>query len=246
MDARKNVVLITGGFGGIGLELGAQLMADPSTHVILAGRSIPKGEAALKRLEPRSLSGTVELLQLDVSSQESITAAAKIVEAKHGRLDALVNNAAIGTPDVPLDQLMAQSFQTNATGPMLMVEAFAPLLEKSTRTPRIINVTSGAGSIETRLDSASPFYTLKANHYRASKTALNMITACQAVEYGEKGFKVFAFCPGFTVSELGPANKAENGAKPTSEGAAPMVNILKGERDAEHGRVLKDGGQWSW
>jgi hypothetical protein len=73
-----------------------------------------------------------------------------------------------------------------------------------------------------------------------------MITACQSVEYAEDGFKVFVYCPGFTVSNLGPYNKAEMGAKPTSEGAAPIVKILKGERDEEHGKFLHADGQYPW
>ena len=74
-----------------------------------------------------------------------------------------------------------------------------------------------------------------------------MVTACQAVDHGEAdGFKVFAFCPGFTVSNLSGMNKAENGAKPTSEGAAPIVRILEGERDKEHGGYLNAGGQYPW
>lgn len=127
-----------------------------------------------------------------------------------------------------------------------MLEAFAPLLKKSTHTPRVVNVTSGAGSVTMRLDPKSMAYDLKAWQYRASKAALNMISACQVVEYGGLGFKVFLFCPGFTVSNLGPYNTAENGAKPTSEGAAPMVGILKGERDEEAGGFLHAGGSYPW
>lgn len=75
-----------------------------------------------------------------------------------------------------------------------------------------------------------------------------MITATQAVVYGKQGFKVFAFSPGFVVSNLGPQNTAENGAQDTSVGAAPMVRILNGERDGE---VVRDGflraeGQFPW
>jgi hypothetical protein len=73
-----------------------------------------------------------------------------------------------------------------------------------------------------------------------------MITACQAYEYGPLGWKVFNFCPGFTVSNLSAMNKAEHGAKPTSEGAKPMLRILAGERDAEHGGYLNADGQWPW
>ena len=162
------------------------------------------------------------------------------------RLDALVNNAAIARPPCTLAQQMSQCFQTNATGPLLMLESFAPLLKKSNGTPRVVNVSSGGGSITKRLDPTSVGYNMKSVPYRASKSALNMVTACQAVEYGGLGFKVFVYCPGFTVSNLGPHNNAENGAKPTSEGAAPIVKILNGERDAEHGGFLHETGQYPW
>jgi NAD(P)-dependent dehydrogenase (short-subunit alcohol dehydrogenase family) len=162
------------------------------------------------------------------------------------RLDALVNNAAVASPPGPLAQQMLQCFQTNATGPLLMLESFAPLLKKSNGTPRVVNVGSGGGSITKRLDPTSMGYNIKGVPYRASKSALNMVTACQVVEYGGLGFKVFVYCPGFTVSNLGPHNNAENGAKPTSEGAAPIVKILNGERDTEHGRFLHGTGQYPW
>jgi hypothetical protein len=65
-----------------------------------------------------------------------------------------------------------------------------------------------------------------------------MLTACQAYEYGPKGWKIFAFDPGFTESNLSPVNTPDYGAKPTSEGARPMLAILAGERDAEHAGFL--------
>jgi NAD(P)-dependent dehydrogenase (short-subunit alcohol dehydrogenase family) len=139
---------------------------------------------------------------------------------------------------------MNACFNTNAAGVAIMVEAFAPLLKKSTGTARIINVSSGAGSITLRLDPNTPAINAKVIHYRASKSALNMVTAEQAMEYGPLGWKLFSFCPGFTVSNLSHMNTAEMGAKPTSEGAAPMVDILNGMRDGEHGGYLKGEGQY--
>jgi len=200
----------------------------------------------MKDLKSRELPGTVELLLLDVNSEESIMAAAKEVESKHGRLNALVNNAGIAMHPGTLGQQMTQIFQTNSTGPLLIVESFAPLLKNSTSTPRIINVSSGAASIARRLDPTSMGYGMKVTPYRVSKAALSMVTACQAVEFGEQGFKVFAYCPGYTVSNLGPYNKAELGAKPTSEGAAPMVELLNGGRDEEHGKFVHGAGQYPW
>ena len=73
------------GNGGIGFELASQLITDSSKHVLLGSRSVEKGEAAVKELQSRNQPGTVELLHVDVTSDESITAAAKSVESKHGR-----------------------------------------------------------------------------------------------------------------------------------------------------------------
>jgi len=129
------------GNGGIGFELASQLLSDPSKHVLLGSRSTEKGEAAVKDLQSRKQPGTVELLQIDVTSDESITAAAKRVESKHGRcvqltlsyhqfllflnfcldlltnltrLDALVNNAAIA-----MAQARSRSKCRNASRPTL-------------------------------------------------------------------------------------------------------------------------------
>lgn len=162
------------------------------------------------------------------------------------RLDALVNNAAVALPSGNLSTQMTTCFRTNAIGPALTVELFTPLLKNSKTTARIVNVTSGAGSITRRLDPSAGFNKLREVQYRASKSALNMVTACQAVDLGPDGVKVFAYCPGFTVSNLGGFNTAENGAKPTSEGAKPIVDILNGKRDAEHGGFLHEKGQYAW
>lgn len=162
------------------------------------------------------------------------------------RLDALVNNAAVAEATGTISEQMATCFQTNATGPLLMVNAFAPLLKETNGTPRIVNVTSGTGSIAERLNRKARHYNIQETKYRASKAALNMITACQVAELGDQGFKIFSYCPGWTVSNLASFNKAMYGAKPTSEGAAPIVNILNGKRDAEHACFLHATGQYPW
>ncbi|KAF2672978.1 NAD(P)-binding protein [Microthyrium microscopicum] len=246
MAAQQKIILVTGGNGGIGYELVAQMAATSSNHVLLGSRSVEKGSTAVDELSSKGLAGTVELLQLDVTDEKSIAEAVKQVESKHGRLDALVNNAGVSTADGTLTARMNWTFQVNATGPAAIVEAFEPLLKKSTGTVRIVNVSSGAGSITTRLIATNPFYEMKVVDYRVSKAALNMVTACQAAEYGKLGWKVFAFCPGYTVSKLSNQNTEEYGAQPTSKGAAPIVDILNGKRDEEHGRFLNATGQFPW
>jgi NAD(P)-dependent dehydrogenase (short-subunit alcohol dehydrogenase family) len=199
-------------------------------------------------------------LQVDVSDENSVAAAAKVVESKHGkcvktlflidhsnssnqsiRLDALVNNAGIAIADGTTAEQILALLKTNAIGAYLMGEYFAPLLKKAAGTPRIVNVTSGAGSIGNRLDRSSPFAAHKVVPYRISKAAMNMVAACQWYELGAEGFKVFIYGPGFTESNLSSLNNVKMGAKPTSEGAAPIIAMLKGERDEDDGKYIEFG-----
>jgi NAD(P)-dependent dehydrogenase (short-subunit alcohol dehydrogenase family) len=141
---------------------------------------------------------------------------------------------------------MVDCFRTNVIGPQLMMDYFVPLLRRSGGTPRIINVTSGAGSMQMRLKPSAPGAGIRAIPYQASKSALNMVTLQAFLDYDKEGIKVFMYCPGFTASNLGSHNKVERGAKPTAEGAGPMVPILNGERDADVGKYLNWNGEWPW
>jgi len=221
-------------------------MAKGSYHVLMGSRSLEKGNAALKELQSRNLAGSVELISLDVTDDDTIERAAATVQSNHGKLDILVNNAAVAATPPPLRQQMRVSFDTNVTGPAVVTSLFAPLLKKSTASPRIVNISSGMGSINRRLNPESPTYKFQGVQYRASKTALSMVTACQWVEYEPLGIKVFAYDPGFTQSNLGPYNKAENGAKPASEAVMPLIDVLEGKRDHEAGKFLHNTGIYPW
>ncbi|EKG11350.1 Cytochrome P450 [Macrophomina phaseolina MS6] len=246
--AAKTLVLVTGATSGIGFELAAQLMArGASYHVLVGARSPEKGAAVVKDLQSRSLPGSAELLEIDVTKDDTIERAVASVERAYGRLDLLVNNAAVSAMQPPLRQQMREAFDTNATGPAVLTAAFAPLLHKSTASPaRIVNVSSGAGSIARRLDPSSPIYSVQAVQYRASKAALHMVTACQVYEFESAGIKVFAYDPGFTQSNLGPHNKPEFGAKPASEAVMPLIDVLEGKRDDEAGKLLHNTGVYPW
>lgn len=136
---------------------------------------------------------------------------------------------------------MIDVFRVNTVGAAMTGQYFAPLLKKSGGTPRIVNVTSGAGSIENRLDPNGVGNAIKALPYRVSKAALHMVFASQVRGFEDEGFLVFLYGPGHTVSELGPHNKSEYGAKPTSEGAAPIVAMVNGTRDADAGKYIEYG-----
>ncbi len=96
-------------------------------------------------------------------------------------------------------------------------------------------------------------YKIQAEPYRASKVALNMLATCQHVEYGlnyggssKKGVKVFVYDPGFTVSNLGPMNKEEYGARSAEATVLSLMDVIEGKRDAEVGKFIHNTGEYPW
>jgi NAD(P)-dependent dehydrogenase (short-subunit alcohol dehydrogenase family) len=127
-------------------------MAKGTYHVLVGARSPTKGEAAIKELQSKNHPGTCELVLIDQTDDASIAAAVKHVEATHGRLDVLINNAAIASKD-PTRANMTENFSTNTLGPWFVTQAFRPLLLASAAAPaRVINVSTGMGSVALKLD----------------------------------------------------------------------------------------------
>jgi NAD(P)-dependent dehydrogenase (short-subunit alcohol dehydrogenase family) len=163
--------------------------------VLLCSRTREKGSKAVEELVALQQPGSVELLQLDVTDQASLDAAAQHVRDTHGRVDCIVNNAGTAGAGSTREDLRV-CFETNAAGAWFVVETFAELLRKAVGTPRIVNVSSGLGSLALRAQKGSMLDDLSMIQYRASKAALNMMTVDQAVMYGKEGVKVFSYCPG--------------------------------------------------
>lgn len=161
-----------------------------------------------------------------------------------------MNNAAqaIAAPGTSTFDHMQQCFAANVSGPVVLIETFLPLLRKSSGTPRIINVSSGAGSLGRTLDPnafGGPLHF----PYKSSKAALNMVSAVQVAKLRQEDedMKVFTYCPGFRVSNLSTMNRSENGAGPTEDGAQPMVAMINGEKDGDHGKYSNsEGGYHPW
>lgn len=164
------------------------------------------------------------------------------------RLDSLVNNAGIGQAPGELSEQMKAVFAVNTVGPTVTTLKFLELLKKSKHTVRIVNVSSGLGSIAGRSSRKdSVMYKTSMIPYRASKAALNMVTADQAIMFAEHGFKVFSYCPGFRETNFSDFNKVENGAGHISEGVTPLVEVLNGRRDDQHGGFVNDSrGNYPW
>jgi NAD(P)-dependent dehydrogenase (short-subunit alcohol dehydrogenase family) len=214
-------------------------------------RSLSKGEKALAEIQAKHPQGSLSLIQLDVTDDDSIAAAANKIEVDFGVVDVLINNAGISTSGEGITRESLRAvFETNVYGPTLLTQVVVPLLKKS-KAPKIINVSSGLGSITVRSDPKNPYYSVPAEEYRMSKSALNMLSACQTAQLKEFGVKVWAYCPGYVITNLtGEAdrqNRANRGAESSETSAQGILEILEGKRDAEAGGfVTKYGKSYAW
>lgn len=216
-----------------------------SNHVIMGVRSLEKGQKALEEVQARKPQGTLSLLSLDVSDDESIAAAVKQVETEFGQLDVLVNNAGNQVQSkFPSRAELRESFETNVYGPAILTQALIPLITGS-KGKKIINVSSELGSISGNQQGNGPPFTA----YRMSKAALNMLTSCHSQYLKSEGVKVWSFCPGFVVTNLAGQRegRAAMGAESSETSAQAIVDIVEGKRDAEAGTfIARYGRQPPW
>ena len=239
------VALVTGANQGIGLQIAKDLVAHGFT-VLVGSRDFERGEAAAKEVGPDA-----RALQLDVTNRASITAAAERVRNEFGRLDVLVQNAAISNTrklpgqsieeyanttrpsNVSLDEMSAV-WDTNVFGVLAVYQAMLPLL-RETPGARIVNVSSGVGSLTTNSDPAFPYRAIFGPVYPASKTALNALTLAMALELDPEGIKVNAVSPGFTKTNL----NGYAGTETVEEGAREAVRVALLGRDGPTGRFTR-------
>jgi NAD(P)-dependent dehydrogenase (short-subunit alcohol dehydrogenase family) len=239
------LALVTGANQGIGLQIAKDLVAHGFT-VLVGSRDFERGEAAAKEVGPDA-----RALQLDVTNRASITAAAKRVRNEFGRLDVLVQNAAISNTgklpgqsieeyakttrpsNVSLDEMRAV-WDTNVFGVLAVYQAMLPLL-RETPGARIVNVSSGVGSLTTNSDPSYPYRAIFGPVYPASKTALNALTLAMALELDSEGIKVNAVSPGFTKTNL----NGYAGTETVEEGAREAVRVALLGRDGPTGRFTR-------
>jgi NAD(P)-dependent dehydrogenase (short-subunit alcohol dehydrogenase family) len=248
----KPVALVTGANQGIGLQIAKDLVAHGFT-VLVGSRNLERGEAAA-----REVGREARAIQLDVTDENSIVAAAKRIRSELGRLDVLVNNAAIAhtrslpgmsvaefskstrPSNVSLDEVRAV-FETNVFGVVAITQALLPLLREAPAA-RIVNVSSGVGSLTLNSDPAYPSRSIFGPTYAASKTALNAMTVAMAIELESTGIKVNAACPGFTKTNL---NNYE-GTQTVEEGAREAVRLALLGPDGPTGTFSNADGPLPW
>jgi NAD(P)-dependent dehydrogenase (short-subunit alcohol dehydrogenase family) len=238
------IALVTGANKGIGFHIARQL-AEAGLTVYLGSRDAERGRAAAAEIGERA-----RLLVLDVTDAASIAAAADAV----GDLDVLVNNAGVGddlrsAPDADAD-VFRRIFEPNVFGVVAVTNAFLPALRRSAE-PRIVNISSGTGSL-TRASSSSggPPGSLAASKggaaaYRSSKTALNALTVFYAQALADDGIKVNALAPGLRATDLNAMASASD-ADP-AEGAAGAVWLALLPEDGPTGGFFSfDGSPIPW
>ncbi|KAH6665552.1 putative short chain dehydrogenase/reductase [Halenospora varia] len=245
--SQKTIVLITGANQGIGYETAKILVNESSEyHVLLASRDIAKGTEAVQTIKSDTIKGTLEVIQLDVTDDSSVDAAASIVSKTHGLLDVLVNNAGIISKNPIARDNLREVLAVNLIGVLSVTEAFLPLLKLSP-SPRIVFVSSSIGSITHASDPDSPYYRAAGDQYRASKAGLNMLMNQYHVRLAKEGFKVHGADPGLVVTNfMDRENQRARGGVEGDVGGERIATVVRGDRDADVGRVCGVYGVSPW
>jgi NAD(P)-dependent dehydrogenase (short-subunit alcohol dehydrogenase family) len=238
----RRIVVVTGGNKGIGFAI-ARGLGEAGDHVLIGCRDGTRGEAAAASLRAEGLA--VDALLLDVTDDASIAAAASLVEGRFGRLDVLVNNAGIALDrqagTVPLSLIMRDTFAVNVIGVACMIEAFAPLLARS-KAGRIVNLSSGLGSLALNSDPAGEYAAFKFPAYNSSKAAVNMLTVVYAARLADQGTKVNAVDPGYTATDL----NANRGTRTPAQGAAIAIRMARIDDAGPTGGFFDEASVVAW
>jgi NAD(P)-dependent dehydrogenase (short-subunit alcohol dehydrogenase family) len=227
------------------------LLSSVKYHVILGSRDEDKGEAAAEELRSmETIKGTVSSMQIDVTDDDSVDAAAQTLASEWGRLDILVNNAGIvSMASPPTRETFRKILETNLVGALSVTEAFLPLLRKAEhKPPRLIFVTSSTGSITHASNPESPLHTSGAVEYRSSKAGLNMLMALYHVRLKTEGFLVFGVDPGLCATNFtsDADSLRKRGAAEPAEGGERVACVIRGEKDADVGKALVADGVNPW
>ncbi|KAJ8125095.1 hypothetical protein O1611_g8545 [Lasiodiplodia mahajangana] len=264
--SNSKVVLVTGANHGIGYETVKAFLESPNRyHVYLGSRSLEKGREALENVQTEcpSATNTIEVLQLDLNSDESIERAFEVVKDGQGRLDVLINNAGGGFDGeflrgkMSLRECFTKAYDLNVAGTNVVTWTFIPLLLKSAE-PRILFV-AGLSQMTQAAEAYFPtppqpagwpkkidFETIG---YRCSKTALSILMLDWNHKLKEDGIKVFSVSPGFCVTGLGNVGAdvlKGMGAEHPSEGGRRLIAVAEGSRDADAGKILDKVGFLPW
>ena len=239
----KTLALITGANKSIGFET-ARRLGQQGIHVIIGARDTARGEEAVQKLAALSVEAT--FVHLDVTDEKSIARAAQSLAETFGRLDILINNAGIGggkpNPASETDMTdMRAIYDTNVFGVVAVTKAMLPLLRTSP-VGRIVNVSSGLGSITLDSDRNHYYFQVKNMPYQSSKAAVNMITVEFAKELAQTPIKVNAADPGYTDTDF----NNHTGSRTVEQAATVIVHLATLGEDGPTGTFQDENGNVPW
>jgi NAD(P)-dependent dehydrogenase (short-subunit alcohol dehydrogenase family) len=228
------VAVVTGGNRGVGLEV-CRRLANLGFAVVLGSRDLRRAELAAKELDPEG--ERITPCHIEVDNSLNVDALGEWVKGRFGRVDAVVNNASTapdlwamaGNTDL---SPVAEALDINVFGTWRVTQALLPMLRSSPK-PRVVNVSSEAGSIA-RISGGRPAYTV-------SKAALNALTRMLAAELYRDGVLVNAVCPGWTAQEGG-----NGGGRTAAQGAASVVWAVTIPNGGPTGTFTRDGRELPW
>ncbi|GJN72395.1 hypothetical protein PLICBS_006468 [Purpureocillium lilacinum] len=267
--AEREIVFITGANQGIGLEtVKALLQSDKPYCIFLGSRSRSNADGAMADLKDllAETKSTVEPVQIDVTDDDSINAAAQLVESRVGKVDVLINNAgaAFDTGFVAdasnFRAVFNKAWDVNVSGAQVTTTVFAPLLIRSS-APRLLFLTSGLSTLNGAFDSFMPPWAPKPvsgwpktglmghQGYKSAKAGLNMLMLTWHWILHGDGVKTWCISPGFLATNLGGRGadvlKAAGAGDPATGGDL-IRKVVEGERDADVGKVVTQDGVQPW
>ena len=234
------IIVITGANRGIGLALTRVLLTNENTVVAICRR--PEESSELKQLAVLHPEG-LDLIKCDVNREAELAEAATRIQKRHGKLDVIFNNAGImperGDESIlKIDLgLLRLAYETNVLGAARVIRAFYPMLARSER-PRILNVSSGLGSVSTKEDYG--YYA-----YSISKAALNMLTRAGAHEFAPRGITTVAISPGWVRTDMG-GEEAQLSPEESAESLAKAIDRIGPELNGQFLDRFGRTGEYRW
>jgi NAD(P)-dependent dehydrogenase (short-subunit alcohol dehydrogenase family) len=240
--SERTIALVTGANKGIGYEIAAGL-GRLGWSVGVGARDSGRREGAVEKLRAAGVDAFG--VALDVTDDASATAAAALVEERFGRLDVLVNNAGVtgGMAQSPTTvdiAVMRAAVDTNVFGVIRVTNAFLPLLRRSA-SPRIVNMSSGVGSLTRQTTPGAETGPLSAA-YAPSKSFLNAVTVQYAKELADTNILINLGCPGYCATDL----NGHRGYRTPEQGAAIGIRLATLPDDGPTGAFFDDDGVVPW
>ena len=236
------VALVTGGNKGLGLEICRQL-AQKGYHVVLTAREPEKGSQAVRELQQQGFDASS--VRLDMEDSSTFEPVKNFMEQHFGKLDALVNNAGFAidwqykADTVPLE-MVRKTFEANFFGLIDLTQRLLPLIRKS-QAGRIVNQSSGLGSLTLHTTPNSGLENAKPFAYNSSKTALNAFTVHLADALKATPIKVNSAHPGSVKTDANPTGELD-----VTEGAKTAVELATLPADGPTGSFFHLGNQLPW